>query len=479
MAKLFLFGIGGTGSRVIKSLTMLLAAGVESNNNQINEIIPVIIDPHKSNKDLARTKKLIQDYESIYKRLGDNRDGFFNTKISKLDGNVIQFELKGVDQIKFKDYINYSTLDDNNKAFASLLFSKETLDVEMDIGFVGNPNIGSIVLNQFTSSDEFQRVASSFSDGDRIFVISSIFGGTGAAGFPLLVKNFRNANQLNIPNKALIAEAPIGAVTVLPYFDVSIDDESPINTSDFIVKTKAALSYYEKNLSGNRVVNAHYYIGDEVNPEYENDPGKNGQKNNAHFIEIAAALSIIDFMNFDKVDLEVIGGKASNPAYFEFGIKQDVQTINFGHLGVETYDILSKPLTKYFMFKQFLEKELKNCIDSKVPFTQSDPKLTNILSSSFYKNYIKDFNKAFSDWLNELEDNKRSFKPFNQDAELDNSIVGIEADRIGVFRKRVSYKYYIDQLNKVSQNASYSSEEEKLISLFNEGLDELLKKYNF
>lgn len=479
MAKLFLFGIGGTGSRVIKSLTMLLAAGVKSNNNQINEIIPVIIDPHKANKDLARTKKLIEDYESIYKRLGDNREGFFNTKISKLDSNIIEFKLEGVDQKKFKDYISYSTLDDNNKALASLLFSKETLDVEMDIGFVGNPNIGSIVLNQFTSSDEFQQVASKFSAGDRIFVISSIFGGTGAAGFPLLVKNFRNANQLNIPNKALIAEAPIGAVTVLPYFDVSIDENSPINKSDFIVKTKAALSYYEKNLSGNRILNAHYYIGDKENPEYENDPGDNGQKNNAHFIEIAAALSIIDFMNFDSVDLEVVNGKASNPAYFEFGIKQDVQTVNLSHLGVYTYDILAKPLTKYFMFKQFLEKELKKCIDGKVPFTQSDPKLTDILTSSFYKNYVKDFNIAFNDWLNELEDNTRSFKPFNQDAELDNSIVGIEAEKIGVFRKRLSYKYYIDQLNKVSQNAEYASKEEKLMSLLNEALDELLKKYKF
>jgi len=41
MAKLFIFGIGGTGSRVIKALTMLLASGVKLNNN-FNTIVPVL-----------------------------------------------------------------------------------------------------------------------------------------------------------------------------------------------------------------------------------------------------------------------------------------------------------------------------------------------------------------------------------------------------------------------------------------------------
>ena len=39
MSKLYVFGIGGTGSRVIRSLTMLLAAGVECNDT----IVPIII----------------------------------------------------------------------------------------------------------------------------------------------------------------------------------------------------------------------------------------------------------------------------------------------------------------------------------------------------------------------------------------------------------------------------------------------------
>ena len=58
----------------------------------------------------------------------------------------------------------------------------------MKVGFKGNPNIGSIVLNQFTRSNEYKEFAQSFNDGDAIFIINSIFGGTGASGFPLLLK---------------------------------------------------------------------------------------------------------------------------------------------------------------------------------------------------------------------------------------------------------------------------------------------------
>ena len=52
MSKLYVFGIGGTGSRVIKSLTMLLASGVRMKSDAI---VPIIIDPDVAAADLTRT----------------------------------------------------------------------------------------------------------------------------------------------------------------------------------------------------------------------------------------------------------------------------------------------------------------------------------------------------------------------------------------------------------------------------------------
>lgn len=44
----------------------------------------------------------------------------------------------------------------------------------MTVGFTGNPNIGSVVLNQFAQSPQFTTFANDFNAGDNIFIISSI-----------------------------------------------------------------------------------------------------------------------------------------------------------------------------------------------------------------------------------------------------------------------------------------------------------------
>lgn len=51
MSKLYVFAIGGSGSRVLRSLTMLLSSGVHTDY----EIVPMIVDPDQSNGDLVRT----------------------------------------------------------------------------------------------------------------------------------------------------------------------------------------------------------------------------------------------------------------------------------------------------------------------------------------------------------------------------------------------------------------------------------------
>ena len=73
MARLFVFAIGGTGSRVIKSLSMLLASGVQPKDSDTKyEIVPIIIDPHKSNEDLKRTDRILGYYEKIHDEVSDN-----------------------------------------------------------------------------------------------------------------------------------------------------------------------------------------------------------------------------------------------------------------------------------------------------------------------------------------------------------------------------------------------------------------------
>ncbi len=124
MARLFIFAIGGTGSRVLKSLTMLLACGIKPNSQREYEIVPIIIDPHKSNDDLKRTERLLSNYQSISDEVGMG-NGFFNSKITTLDKLVTSenrisgsftFNLQQVSNTRFKDYIDFNQLNEPNKA---------------------------------------------------------------------------------------------------------------------------------------------------------------------------------------------------------------------------------------------------------------------------------------------------------------------------------------------------------------------------
>jgi len=82
MAKLFVFAIGGTGSRVVKALTMLLASGVKIENTQT--IIPIIIDPDISNGDLTRTEEIIRLYKKIQQKTFSKGSFFFKTPYNSL-----------------------------------------------------------------------------------------------------------------------------------------------------------------------------------------------------------------------------------------------------------------------------------------------------------------------------------------------------------------------------------------------------------
>lgn len=84
MAKLYVFGIGGTGARVLRSFTMMMAAGV---NIGADEIVPIIIDPDASNADLTRTVALMNTYRTIHSSLSftpKNESTFFRKELSQI-----------------------------------------------------------------------------------------------------------------------------------------------------------------------------------------------------------------------------------------------------------------------------------------------------------------------------------------------------------------------------------------------------------
>jgi len=431
--KLYIFGIGGTGSRVIKSLAMLLAAGVKL-ENEFDTVVPIIIDPDTENGDLNRTKDILRLYQEIRNQTNEPDDFFkqelktvnelADPKNKTISRDYFQFKLNDIDSTTFGQYIGFDSLSDeyknskDDKSFVKLLYSNSNLNSDLSIGFKGNPNMGSIVLNQFTNSEDFKKFGQTFGPEDAIFIINSIFGGTGAAGFPLLLKNLRgNPNLLHF---AQIKDAPIGGLTYLPYF--TLDKQGEINAESFEEKAKIAIDYYNRTIINQRKINVLHFIGNRGNTNAEGYAvGGAEQKNKAHFLEIAGALSIIEFCkNIDNYKCN--NGQTTRATEIkEFGIERANENISFDDLNIDNKEQLYKPLSKFRLYTQYLNEGLKRAKNvsrwTKSNFfviqkQKKSPCNPAYFDTSEYKNQVVAFNKHYKDWIDELSKNKPAFSPF-------------------------------------------------------------------
>lgn len=408
--KLYVFGIGGTGSRVLRALTMLLASGVDC---KADTIVPIIIDPDDSAADKTRTVSAMQMYKAVRGKLGftsKDKNRFFRTELRSLAGmDTFCFGLKDTRDRKFREFIGLNEMSYANKAMANMLFSEDNLDSDMKVGFKGNPNIGSVVLNQFDGSKGYASFSTDFTQGDRIFIISSIFGGTGASGFPLLLKTFRSDRKSQSWN--FVSSAKIGAVTVLPYFNLEHNDSSGVDSASFISKTKSALQYYQNNISANGSIDQLYYIGDRLRNTYENHDGGSDQKNKAHLVEFCAALSILNFAATGDDDF------GTSTQHFEYGLEvdNDINEVTFKELAKETRHTVSEPMTQLLLMHKYLHRMQVNAAICQ-PWAKDHSLDKNFFTGDFFGD-IKKFLEFYTEWLSEMAENKRAFTPFNVNRE--------------------------------------------------------------
>lgn len=450
MAKLYVFGIGGTGARVLRSFTMMMAAGV---NIGADEIVPIIIDPDASNADLTRTVALMNNYRAINSALSftqNNESIFFRKELSQILADYT-LRINDTDDKTFQQFIDLPSMDKASQAMMRMLFSEKNLGSSMDVGFKGNPNIGSIVLNQIVDSNDFQDFANNFRAGDKIFIISSIFGGTGASGFPLLLKTLRTGT--NFPNNSLINNAEIGAITILPYFKLKNDDESEIDSSTFISKTKSALAYYENNISKNNSINALYFLGDDVTNTYENHEGGSAQQNDAHLVEFLAATAIVDFSNKQYAT-------TSNK---ELGLKDITGSVTFDSFYDKQKRLLYAPLTKFMM--------MANCLNYKFDyysskdFNANNDHFKGLYDTSFMSE-LQDLTAHFIEWLGEMKRNKRSLDLFNlntKDKPFE-VVTGVKPKRIASLKS--DYDLVTDRLNSAIKKCHSKEDNDKFLEMF-------------
>lgn len=399
MKKVFVFCIGGTGIRVMKSITMLMASGMSTNGFTV---VPVILDPHLDLEEKKNLHTLIESYQNIYKKSTNNGSlnhlkGFFNSDIATI--NDLNNQLNDTQQAagsneRFGSYINVANLaaDDINNYFVQTLFSTKNLDSPLSVGFKGNPNVGTVVLGEMIEgADWFKAFKQHCEKDDRIFIISSIFGGTGASGFPLLEKKIRGAES-----QPAVKNALMGAVTVLPYYGLKDPSTtgSDIDSANFYTKTKAALAYYEKTILSDYL----YYAGEtSLIQVYENDEKKQDDK--AHFIELVAASALFDFLGRERPETQQFLTRAI----------EDVQnSLDIVSLG-SGYKEIVKCIADYKLLSAFINILPK---ESYFPLSKNRG-----FDETFYKDAsfkaLEMFTNIYDNWYYELSTNKRAFAPLN------------------------------------------------------------------
>lgn len=482
--RLFLFCIGGTGARVAKSLAMLLASGCRL-GERFDTVVPILIDPDAENGDLNLTKDILRLYKQIREKAGKPNDFFFHDLVSlneladkdALNPNIFSFSLDDTQNNTFKDFLGFNELSDEDKHFIRLLYSDRNLNADLNVGFKGNPNMGSLVLDQFTQSEDFRNFARVFSQGDSIFIVSSIFGGTGAAGFPLLLKTLRANND---DDGAKISRSKIGSLVMLPYFKVGDSETSEIKSSAFEEKAKTAIRYYNQTLIKQQKLEAMYFLGYKGAPTiYQNHEGRKLQKNDAHPLELIGALSILDFThNIDQFASGVTQVK-------EFGLQRETQQIGFNDLDPQTLEIIYLQLTKFRLFTSYLDQGLKRSLGvsrwtKNSPLNIRKTKLTkDFFESNNYTNFAKQFTAHFDNWMNELDKNRPSFSPFKKitDIERSKDFILHDSDDSSVIKGDIFKE--IDKLNNASLD-NYSSEAEysQLLKLFSKSTETVLRNNN-
>lgn len=303
----YLIGIGGTGAKCMEAFVHLCGAGLLKDSQPIKI---VYVDADVSCGNLQRTQRTVDLYTKAQK-IGYSDSGIFKNHIDVFEPwTPVPQGSSNLDDVFQRAVMENKTEYQALGLLYNSLYTEQERKTPLDKGFRGHPAIGAAVMSYSMQEDtgepwiSLKQQINSDKDA-KVFLFASVFGGTGAAGFPTIAKILEKTLKKD-DNKQSVAK--IGGALVLPYFQFPSapneeEQEMQAKVSEFMLNTRSALDYYNKSgLLGN-IFQSIYLVGDnDLSQMKEFSLGANTQKNAAHFIEIYAALAAFDFFNKDGFD---------------------------------------------------------------------------------------------------------------------------------------------------------------------------------
>ncbi len=306
-----LIGFGGTGAKVVESILHASAAGLGPESLFVG-----FVDQDQSNGNVSRAKQLLRTLMGTRKLW---RSGGAGHRISA-PSDLLKTDIKpltGEDQDEL--WIPHRTqrvslsrifgdLPDDRHLF-DLLYEKGSTeqDMELDEGYRGRPHIGAAAITAQVQEDvDFWRALiqliknSKTGEPVRLLLAGSVFGGTGAAGFPTIARLIRN----RLKQEGIGGNVLVGGVLMLPYFSFDAPETEAgkagnvAKSEELLLNSKEALKFYHNLFRHEQIFDELYLVGWDrpFNLGYHS-AGAGDQKNPALVPELIAALGACRFFH--------------------------------------------------------------------------------------------------------------------------------------------------------------------------------------
>lgn len=327
----FVLGIGGTGMRCIESLIHLCAMGMFDDT----DIHLLALDTDKNNGNFGRLKELKEAYVNAKGLKAKDRvahkDTFFSANIKYYEFSP-NYETKST----FKEVFNYGDTQYNHREqtdLADLVLDKSVEEFNLQHGYRAQTHLGSMMMyqsiveaSQSPISNGLKEFVSALitettSGTAKVFILGSVFGGTGASSIPIVPQALSRAAQIISNGGAdILSNTYFGSTLLTAYFNFNLPDANQLSqqkviaTSDkFALNSQAAMMFYDDDATVRSIYQRFYMMGTNGlnwNPMQSkatktNKPltGGAAQKNDSHYIELLAASAALDFLNCDESKL--------------------------------------------------------------------------------------------------------------------------------------------------------------------------------
>lgn len=308
--------LGGTGARCGEIFVHMCANGYFE-----GDVVNILyIDSDDQNGNAESFKRVLKNYKCCREQYMIEESpipGFFRPIIRFIEEDPAR------EVVRFRDLANSDggmQITEGAKALMAAMYSEEEMNMKISEGFFAHPNVGAAVfaanmdkiMEKFLKIVELERKNMKKA---RIFILGSVFGGTGAASLPTIGEYLKRKLFGDSDNRLVREQLKIGSCIVLPYFSFYEDklqekvvagEDILIEPDKFATKTYSALKYYQDidGVRGNKIFDSIYIIGHDgydVRGTYHN-AGKQ-QKNLPHVVELYGAMATTSFFEerMDKI----------------------------------------------------------------------------------------------------------------------------------------------------------------------------------